>query len=257
MGNLAGNAWTLLRNRGGLRVLRHLPHWLAERYHERRFDVATATPERLAELGVSDPRCVDYEAPAYATLFRTFRHLRVEPGRSVFLDYGCGRGRALVVAATLPFARVVGVELVPSLAAAARDNLRRAAPRLTCRDAEVVDADARDYRPPPDVDNIYLYNPFRGEILEAVVASIEASLRRRPRPLTIAFLNPDHFERCTAGADWLDPVHEFDAYPDTRVTIYRARPEEFGGGDEKAGAGRRAASRVGAADAILEVLPEG
>ncbi len=37
-----------------------------------------------------------------------------------FLDLGCGKGRALIVAAEFPFRAITGVELSPALAAIAR-----------------------------------------------------------------------------------------------------------------------------------------
>ena len=40
-----------------------------------------------------------------------------------FIDVGAGMGRAVLLAAELPFRRVVGVELNPTLARIARKNL--------------------------------------------------------------------------------------------------------------------------------------
>ena len=48
--------------------------------------------------------------------------------RYTFLDIGAGKGRALLVAAESPFNEVVGVELNPSLAAIARNNIAIATP---------------------------------------------------------------------------------------------------------------------------------
>ena len=44
--------------------------------------------------------------------------------RTAFLDVGAGKGRAMLLAAELPFRRIVGVELHPALAAIARTNIK-------------------------------------------------------------------------------------------------------------------------------------
>src|SRR5262249_45426157 len=41
----------------------------------------------------------------------------------VFIDAGCGKGRALLLASMFPFARIVGVEISPVTAEIARKNL--------------------------------------------------------------------------------------------------------------------------------------
>ena len=52
------------------------------------------------------------------------------PGQDVFVDYGAGKGRTVVLASTYQFKRVIGVELAPELAAIAEENLFRAIKRL-------------------------------------------------------------------------------------------------------------------------------
>src|SRR5277367_3679731 len=42
--------------------------------------------------------------------------------RYVFVDYGCGKGRVLLVATHFPFQRIVGVEFAPQLAEIAEQN---------------------------------------------------------------------------------------------------------------------------------------
>lgn len=213
-----------LRERGPGNALRHLVHWFSELYYEARFGISTREPARLTELGYANEEYVDYAAPAYRTLCRAFAHLQVVPGRSVFLDYGCGRGRALTVAATHPFRKVVGVELVPELLESARIHLARARPRLRCHESELILGNAVDYVPPSDVDHIYLFNPFRGPTLRRVVDNIRDSWLAAPRPLTVIYLNPDEFATHAKRLDWLQPVHAFRSYPDTDVVVYRTQP---------------------------------
>lgn len=71
------------------------------------------------------------------------------PERYALVDLGCGKGRVLAVASELPFRRVVGVELSPILAKAARRNAGVLARRYPARTRiEVAVADAATFRLP-------------------------------------------------------------------------------------------------------------
>ena len=64
-----------------------------------------------------------------------------------FIDLGSGKGRALLLAAMYPFARIVGVEVQPELDAIARQNIERFdEPGQQCHKIESVCADAREYQ---------------------------------------------------------------------------------------------------------------
>lgn len=121
------------------------------------------------------------------------RALRGEPitRDDVFVDFGSGKGRVVgLVARRYPFGRVVGVEIAPELTTVARENLARAHGRLRCPHVELVTADATEWPVPDDMTHAYLYNPFRGEALERLLANIVASLDRKPRRLTLIYANP-------------------------------------------------------------------
>ena len=63
---------------------------------------------------------------------------------------------------------------------------------------------------PPDVSVIYLYNPFRGEILQRFFENIRRSLEQAPRRLTVIYKNPGHFEREVDPFPWLVEKAEFE-----------------------------------------------
>ena len=64
----------------------------------------------------------------------------------VFVDIGCGLGRAVVLAARRPFRRVLGVEYSPSLAEAACRNVRRCAAACVVRMSRSYRATLRSSR---------------------------------------------------------------------------------------------------------------
>jgi hypothetical protein len=61
-----------------------------------------------------------------------------------------------------------------------------------------VNADVLDYRIPDDVTVVYMFNPFRGAIFDAVIAELIASVDRRPRPLCLIYRNGPNCERLTS-----------------------------------------------------------
>lgn len=154
------------------------------------FDRALGVQTRVA-VGVGDLCRIilrgghEHEPSPPARFREIVGALDVRFAETVFVDYGSGAGRAVVLASEFPFKAVVGVELSPALharaqaaVAATRADARRAPISLVC-------GDVLEFPPPPDPLVIYLYNPFGPRAMPRVVAGIEASLHRWPRPITI------------------------------------------------------------------------
>lgn len=149
----------------------------------------TSAKARLRELGFDETERVQYEPSPWLVLRRALPKSSVSP-HDVFLDFGSGKGAIVLQAAQYPFRKVIGVELTPQLHAIARENLARALPTLRCKDVELVNSDALNYRVPDDVTVVYFYNPFFGGVFAKVVDELKASLARRPRTLRIIYLYP-------------------------------------------------------------------
>jgi len=115
-------------------------------------------------------------------------NLGIDHAQYSFVDYGCGKGRAMLVAAERPFARVVGIEFADELVSVARANIAnyRNGP-LRCRDIAVVHADARTVPPPDGPCVLYFYLPFEPEIFDAVLTTIEQSHAAAPRPMLLVY----------------------------------------------------------------------
>jgi SAM-dependent methyltransferase len=142
----------------------------------------TAAP--ATELEHFDRNNVWYEPSGWRDLSRALPRRTVQRS-DVFVDLGCGKGRVVYMAARhYDFTRVIGVEISPTLADEARENLRRAAPRLRCP-VEIVTSDARDWAVPDDVTVAYFYYAFVGETFAAVIDALLSSLDRAPRRLLL------------------------------------------------------------------------
>lgn len=199
------NASKLARmvKRVGMRgVIRNVPVWCRlayDRHHERRLGIRTEGIVSVDELARADggqeheAHAVFYQPWPYAKFKRMMRALPdVDPARFTFIDFGSGKGRALILAADHGFARVVGVEMFASLCDEARDNVEsyRSKRGDTRSRIEVVCMDATRYTLPEGDLFCYFYNPFDEVVMRQVLAGIQAAVAGQPRRLVIGYANP-------------------------------------------------------------------
>ena len=162
-----------------------------------RFDATLGvTTEALLFLGELDPEAIGpsleyathYEPTPLADAERLLDALPLRPERTVFVDVGSGLGRIVLLAARRPFRQIIGLEISPALHELARENLAGVTdPERRCRDVRVVRGDAADYRWPRGDLALYLYNPFRAEILAALLDRVLAD---RSRAIALAYHTP-------------------------------------------------------------------
>jgi SAM-dependent methyltransferase len=109
-----------------------------------------------------------------------------------FVDVGCGKGRALLLASQAGFREVVGVELNPGLAATARRNvdLGIAAGVVRCP-VRVEQKDALEMDWPAGPCVIFLFNPFDAALMEQLAERIAATFRDRPCDLEVLYYKPE------------------------------------------------------------------
>lgn len=106
----------------------------------------------------------------------------------VFVDFGCGKGRVLLLALEFPFRRVIGVEFVPELAAIANRNLASYRGRAGDQSrAEVIVCDATRFLLPPYALVLHFYQPFRANVMEQIFNNIKASIEQAPRDLLLLY----------------------------------------------------------------------
>ncbi len=106
-----------------------------------------------------------------------------------FIDLGSGKGRALLLAREYPFARIVGVELLPELHAVAEQNILHLPEQERAR-FELLCGDARQFSFPAGPVFLYLFDPFPAPIFAEVIANLEYSIEKNPRPVLIGYQNP-------------------------------------------------------------------
>lgn len=108
----------------------------------------------------------------------------------VFVDLGCGKGRALILAAEAGFRRLVGVDLDPALIRVCRRNMRKVRARNGWPSVEVEVMDALQFRCSPGKSVVFLYNPFRGETLRQVAMNLAEQGAREGNQVWVVYVNP-------------------------------------------------------------------
>jgi SAM-dependent methyltransferase len=125
----------------------------------------------------------------------------------VFVDFGSGKGRALLLASEWPFQKIIGIEFSPDLHRIAEQNVRNfQSDRQRCRNIEPVCADATSYALPSVPLVCYFFNPFQAPIMERVIASIQRSHAEHPRPIVVLYYNPQ-LDALWAAAPFIRKVH--------------------------------------------------
>jgi hypothetical protein len=109
-----------------------------------------------------------------------------------FVDLGCGKGRAVLMASTFRFREAVGVELHPGLAGIAESNLAAwiSARRAICP-VRIVCQDATEFVFPGGYCLLYLFNPFAASVMKLLIERIEAEFATRPGMLDVIYFNPE------------------------------------------------------------------
>jgi SAM-dependent methyltransferase len=164
-----------------------------EREFDRRFGVETATFAKLSDLDIPSPNWVfgtNYAATPPALFEEMLGSLDIRYDDFVFVDYGSGKGRTLLLASRLPFKSVIGVEFSPELHEVAVRNIDSyPKENRACADVRSVLADAARFDPPSDPLVCYFFNPFSPDIMRCVLANIERSLERAPREIVVVYLD--------------------------------------------------------------------
>lgn len=168
-----------------------------------------------SELPPGEPRehAVCY-AGSQPSILRTALSTLPELQSCTFVDLGCGKGRALLVASEFPFRDILGVELSPGLAATARRNAERIALRHPHRAAiRIAVGDATHHPLPPGDLVLFLYHPFDAEGVGRVADTVRAALAQpqAQRRLYVIYYNPVAGDR-------------FDAVPSLRRRYARMLP---------------------------------
>ncbi|MBK5273438.1 MAG: methyltransferase domain-containing protein [Desulfuromonadales bacterium] len=204
----AKNALTLL-SRGEWREF-----FFRIRVHLQNIDLRNTN---LDELNLPEERCHYYSNSGGTHLDKVLRALKITEQDSV-VDFGSGKGGALITLSRYPFARIAGVEISPELVDIAQRNLDKLhiknVSMYVCDAAYFIDLDAYNY--------FYFFSPFPSPVMGAVIRNISTSLTHHPRKVSIIYFNPECHDAVVTDSPFVK-TNEFNHH-ELRYFIYTNRP---------------------------------
>jgi SAM-dependent methyltransferase len=159
---------------------------------EKKYGIQTTGADELKNLkktGVDISHATIYMPVSYQLLEIIFNNLPVH-NRHHFLDIGCGKGRAICVAAHNGFKKITGIDFSEKFCEAATKNFALTQSKTKHTTCIIVHKNILDYAIPNDVSCIFLFNPFDDEVMKVVVENITISLQQQPRKVYIVYVNP-------------------------------------------------------------------
>jgi hypothetical protein len=184
------------------------------RAFDKRCNVETAREERLGDMGVAADavgRGNSLYRVTWAWLIeRAMDRLDIDPRQYTFIDYGSGKGKAMLMASDRPFKSIIGLEYAKRLHEIAVENCgtyRSADQR--CRSLQPILTDVLNYRLPPGPVVCFMCNPFDEATLRAVFDSWRAHYQRGEGDIRILYLNMrtiSEAARVLREQDWLTPL---------------------------------------------------
>lgn len=210
---LPGRAIAFIREHGLRAAVRkthaHIDNALFDRRHGVQSDrwVAVSDLDVVGDNKQHGQNCQPVKPRAFKAAMTAFEI----PREGVFVDFGSGAGRAMMMAVLCGFDRIVGIEFASSICSLAEQNLeafrQRTGRRFT---SDVLNLDAAAYDVNEDDRVFFLYNPFGRPVLEKVVANIRHSYETAPRPIHVVYGRPLHRDVLDHDPFWL-AVAETDA----------------------------------------------
>ncbi len=110
----------------------------------------------------------------------------VKTQKDLLIDYGSGKGAAIIHAKRYGFKKTVGIEFAKELHLVAQQNIQK----FNLKNVNSYYQDATTYIPPKDTSVIYLFNPFDSVVMEKVIQNILDQKKNFEHEVYIIYGNP-------------------------------------------------------------------
>jgi len=173
-----------------IRIARHIIS--KEIKGEKKYGIKTTGADELSKLeekGIDIEHATIYMPASYDLMEEMFSKANVSTSNH-FIDIGCGKGRAMCVAAHFGVKKISGIDFSKEFCEEAKQNLLITQQQLQPFHFKIYNNDAFYFDIPDDADYIFMFNPFDEVIMSGVIENIELSLERVPRKMTIIYSNP-------------------------------------------------------------------
>lgn len=181
---------------------------------EKKYRINTTSFSNLSRFKITGNQlshATEYMPVNYFTIEHLFTHLPEQAKKGSLLDIGCGKGRAMCVAASFGFQKVIGIDFAKEMIEAAEKNLAVTKSTYPSLEYQLTWADLSTLEIGKELQTVFLFNPFDEILLKTVVQKIEASLKAYPRELYVLYASPRHEDVFfAAGYDVLYRIKKFN-----------------------------------------------
>jgi hypothetical protein len=168
-----------------------------------------------------------YQGSHVRILRKAFRRLNIDFADYHFIDLGCGKGRAMLIASIFGVKKCIGIEISPTLQTICDLNINTFCRRTGAdkKAFEVFKGNVLDFRVTTPNNLVYLFNPFNMNVVEGVVKKLKcASLT--PEADVILSINPrSDTVLKSVGYDCFQEVANRN--PNKTIRFYRLNPGEI------------------------------
>ena len=164
---------------------------------EKKYHLITSRINNLKKLSIKGNNLESaaiYQGANYFLLENVFEYLQSIDANKNILDYGCGKGRVLAVAAFYGFIKITGIDFAKELCDEARKTIAPVQQKFPEKIFNVIYANAVDYVIEDDANVFFFFNPFDEIVMLTVVKNILASLKINEREVYVVYINPLHKE---------------------------------------------------------------
>lgn len=183
--------------------------------HEKRFGISTTAPGQARSTDY-----YHYQGAGYDMIIRMFADL--VPGREHyhFIDIGCGKGRAVIVAENAGFRKVTGIELFDDLLRIAAENVKKYPTKKNDSSITLLHLNALNYNYENEPAIYFLFNPFTGNVLKEVLLRI---MQQTKSDTYFIYMNPKYASVFAELGVRKSRVYKTRFY--TEAIIYHLQPE--------------------------------
>lgn len=139
-----------------------------------------------------------YQPVNFYSAEKLFEHIDDTDMKGSFLDIGCGKGRALVMAAAYGFKDIIGIDFSAQLCYEAITLCEQIEATYQGTAVTIECKDAREYFIPDSVSVIFMFNPFDDLVMDDFLLRVKDTLTKKPRKLKLLYANPQ------CKKQWLD-----------------------------------------------------
>lgn len=164
---------------------------------EKKFGIDTSKPIELSQLTIANgdiQHSSRYEAVNFYILEALLKRLREICDEQSFTDLGCGKGRAMVVAAYYGFTKIKGVDFAQEVCDIAERHMQKVSSQYPQMEYRVLCKNVLDYDIQSGESVFFMFNPFSDDIISKFLEKVNASIEQYPRTVYFLYVSPRYIE---------------------------------------------------------------